>query len=134
MPIVRRSRTDIARKRLLTELAAGSAPSEEQIERWADEDGSALTDVELADMVPVYPPPAPADVRALRARLGLSQSQFATMFGFTIDTVQQDQQGRRTPSGPASTLLRVIAREPQAVLRALDPRRARKASKVAASG
>ena len=62
-------------------------------------------------------------MRALRARLGLSQAQFALMFGLNLDTWQQYEQGRRVPSGPASTLLRVIAREPEAVLRALDPRR-----------
>jgi putative transcriptional regulator len=58
-------------------------------------------------------------VRALRTRLGLSQSQFALRFGFTIDTLQQYEQGRRTPSGPASTLLRVIDADPEAVIRAL---------------
>ena len=50
-------------------------------------------------------------MRALRARLNLSQSEFAQRFGFTIDTLQQYEQGRRVPSGPASTLLRAIGRE-----------------------
>jgi putative transcriptional regulator len=85
-----------------------------------------MTDEELAQAVPVYPPPKPEDVRALRARLELSQSQFALMFGFSVDTVQQYEQGRRVPSGPASTLLRVIAAEPEAVIRALDPHRERR--------
>jgi DNA-binding transcriptional regulator YiaG len=116
---------DIDRKKLLAELAARPQPSEEEIERHAAEDGDAWTDEELAEAVPVYPPPKPEQVRALRANLGLSQTQFALMFGFTVDTVQQYEQGRRVPSGPASTLLRVIAAEPEAVLRALDPRRAR---------
>ncbi len=61
-------------------------------------------------------------VRALRSRLGLSQAQFAQRFGFTVDTVQQYEQGRRTPSGPASTLLRVIDADPEAVIRALRVR------------
>jgi putative transcriptional regulator len=55
------------------------------------------------------------------------------MFGFSVDTVQQYEQGRRVPSGPASTLLRVIAAEPEAVLRALDPGRARQARSVTTS-
>jgi putative transcriptional regulator len=48
----------------------------------------------------------------------LSQVQFARRFGFTLDTAQQDEQGRRRPSGPASTLLRVIEANPEAVVRA----------------
>jgi putative transcriptional regulator len=126
MSIVRRTRADVDREKLLADLAARPQPSEEQIERWAEEDGGAMTDEELAQAVPVYPPPKPEDVRALRARLELSQTQFALMFGFSVDTVQQYEQGRRVPSGPASTLLRVIAAEPEAVIRALDPHRARR--------
>jgi DNA-binding transcriptional regulator YiaG len=126
MPIARRIRDDIDREKLLADLAARPQPSEEEIDRWAAEDGDAWTDQESADAVPVYPPPKPEDVRALRARLELSQSQFALMFGFSVDTVQQYEQGRRVPSGPASTLLRVIAAEPEAVIRALDPHRARR--------
>jgi putative transcriptional regulator len=128
MPTVRRPQADVDREELLAELASRPQPTEEQIERWAEEDGGALTDEQLGQMVPVYPPPKPDEIRALRARMGLSQAQFATMFGFSIDTWQQYEQGRRVPSGPASVLLRVIAREPEAVVRALDPRRARKAA------
>jgi DNA-binding transcriptional regulator YiaG len=133
MPIVRRTPGDIDREKLLAELAARPQPSEEEIERHAAEDGGALTDEELAEAVPVYPPPRPEQVRALRARLGLSQMQFALMFGFSVDTVQQYEQGRRVPSGPASTLLRVIAQEPEAVIRALDPHRARRRASVQTS-
>jgi putative transcriptional regulator len=78
----------------------------------------------LAEAEPVYPPPSPAQVRALRVKLGLSQAQFARRFGFTLDTLQQYEQGRRRPSGPASTLLRVIEADPDAVVRALGLRRA----------
>jgi DNA-binding transcriptional regulator YiaG len=131
MAIVRHSRADIEREKLLAELAARPQPTEEQIEQWAVEDGDAWTDEQLARAIPVYPPPKPEQIRALRAQTGLSQWQFARMFGFSVDTLQQYEQGRRVPSGPASTLLRVIAMEPEAVLRALDPRRARQ--RVAAS-
>jgi putative transcriptional regulator len=134
MAIVWPSRADIDRKKLLAELAARPQPSEEQIERWAIEDGDAWTDEQLAQAVPVYPPPKPDQIRALRARTGLSQSQFARMFGFNIDTFQQYEQGRRVPSGPASTLLRIIAMEPEAVLRALDPRRARQRAAAPTGG
>jgi putative transcriptional regulator len=121
MPIVRRSSADIDRDKLIAELAAQPRPSEEEIDRQAAEDDSAWTDEELARAVLVYPPPTAEQIKDLRRRLGLSQVQFARRFGFTVDAVQQYEQGRRVPSGPASTLLRVIASDPDAVVRALAP-------------
>ena len=64
-------------------------------------------------------PPATVDVRGIRERLHLSQSEFAARFGFTIAAVQQWEQGRRLPHGPARVLLTIIDREPNAVRRAL---------------
>jgi putative transcriptional regulator len=123
MTIARRSMSGIDAPRLLAELAASRPRTEAEIDAEAAEDGDAWSDEDLASAVTVYPPPTPEQVRALRAKLGLSQAQFALRFGFTIDTVQQYEQGRRRPSGPASTLLRVIEAEPEAVIRALQPRR-----------
>jgi len=117
--MVRKSRADIDMPKILAELAASRPRTEEEIEVEAEEDGGAMTDEELATAVLVYPPPTPEQVRALRARLQLSQAEFALRFGFSVDTVQQYEQGRRVPSGPATTLLRVIECDPDAVLRAL---------------
>jgi hypothetical protein len=72
MPIVRRTRADIDKAKLLAELLGQPQPTEEEIEAQAAEDGDAWTDEELADAEPVYPPPSPEQVRALRAKLGLS--------------------------------------------------------------
>jgi putative transcriptional regulator len=119
MPIVRRARDDIDKAKLLAELATRPRPTEEEVEAQASEDGDAWTDEELGNAEPVRPPPSPEQVRALRAKLGLTQAQFARRFGFTLDTVQQYEQGRRRPSGPASTLLQVIEADPEAVIRAL---------------
>ena len=70
-------------------------------------------------------PEAVEDVRALRTRLGLSQDAFAARFGFSVDAIRQYESHRRIPTGPIRTLLRVIAREPDAVIRALaDSRQA----------
>jgi len=55
----------------------------------------------------------------LRRRLGLSQSRFAAIFGFSPKTIRNWEQGIRHPEGPARVLIRVIEREPEAVLRAL---------------
>jgi putative transcriptional regulator len=109
--------------KVLAELATRRQPSDEEIEAQAIEDEDAWTDEELAKAEAISPPPSPEQVRKLRARLGLSQAQFARRFGFTLDTVQQYEQGRRRPSGPASTLLRVIAADPESVERALRFRR-----------
>jgi hypothetical protein len=69
---VRRTRADIGKARLVAELATRPRLSEDEIDAQAIEDGDAWTDVELADAEPVDPPPSPGQVRALRARLGLT--------------------------------------------------------------
>ena len=61
----------------------------------------------------------PDDVKAIRARLGLSQSEFAVMIGVSLSTLQNWEQGRRHPEGPARALLKVAAAEPEAVAKAL---------------
>ena len=59
------------------------------------------------------------DVAVVRARLGLSQPEFARLLGVGLGTLRHWEQGRRRPTGAARVLLRVAAREPQAVLRAV---------------
>ena len=61
----------------------------------------------------------PVDVRAIRNKLGLSQADFATMIGVSVATLQNWEQGRRRPEGPAQALLKVAAANPQAVVDAL---------------
>lgn len=61
----------------------------------------------------------PTDVKAVRAKLGQSQTEFALMIGVSVATLRNWEQGRRTPDGPALALLRVAARDPQAVVAAL---------------
>jgi putative transcriptional regulator len=63
--------------------------------------------------------PEAYDVRKMRTRMKLSQKEFAARFGFSSDSIQNWEQGRRIPDGPARTLLAVIAHEPKAVERAL---------------
>ena len=55
------------------------------------------------------------DVRQVRRRLKLSQSQFAARFGFAPASVRNWEQGRTRPDGPARILLAVIAKHPEAV-------------------
>jgi putative transcriptional regulator len=63
--------------------------------------------------------PRRVDVKAIRARLAMTQDQFASTFGFTLHAVRNWEQGKRTPEGAARVLLTVISREPAAVVRAL---------------
>jgi putative transcriptional regulator len=62
---------------------------------------------------------APVDVKAIRQRLGKSQAEFARMIGVSVATLQNWEQGRRRPEGPARALLKVAAINPEAVAAAL---------------
>ena len=55
-------------------------------------------------------------VAEIREKMGLSQSRFATLLGVSVRTLQDWEQGRRTPSGAARTLLLVAEKNPQAIL------------------
>jgi putative transcriptional regulator len=61
----------------------------------------------------------PPDIKNVRMRLHVSQSEFALMIGVSLRTLQNWEQGRRRPEGPAKALLRIASRNPQAVLDAL---------------
>jgi len=61
----------------------------------------------------------PMDVTRIRRRLRVSQSQFALLLGVSKSTLQNWEQGRRQPEGPAKALLRVVDKNPKAVLEAL---------------
>ena len=63
--------------------------------------------------------PEEIDVKAIRQKVKMSQSEFANMFGFSKRTLEHWEHGRRVPTGPARAFLTVIAREPDAVRRAL---------------
>ena len=64
--------------------------------------------------------PAKVDVKAVRQRTGLTQAEFAAKFAISLGTLRHWERGDRTPRGTALVLLNVIAREPRAVMRALD--------------
>jgi putative transcriptional regulator len=55
------------------------------------------------------------DVREVRRKMGLSQAQFATKFGFPPATLRNWEQGRSRPDAPTRVLLAVIAKHPEAV-------------------
>ena len=61
----------------------------------------------------------PIMVRSIRLKLHASQAAFAHMIGVSIDTLQNWEQGRRRPDGPALALLKVAEINPRAVIKAL---------------
>jgi putative transcriptional regulator len=61
----------------------------------------------------------PADVKAVRGKLGASQSELALMMGISVATLRNWEQGRNNPEGPALALLRVAQRSHREVIAAL---------------
>jgi putative transcriptional regulator len=89
------------------------AMTEEDIERniASDPDASPITEAEGVAL----------RVQHVRKRTGLSQAQFAGRFGIPVGTLRDWEQARSTPDATALSYLRVIERDPQAVIRALEP-------------
>lgn len=119
MPTAPHSRSELDLAKL--DWARVDATTEDEISRQAADPDTAplFSAAEILAAGRRIEPGAAEDVRALRLRLGLSQEAFAARFGFTVDAIRQYESHRRRPTGPARTLLRVIAREPDAVIRAL---------------
>lgn len=61
----------------------------------------------------------PMDVKAIRKKTGLSQARFAIIMGVSVRTLQNWEQGHRTPQGPAVSLLRIVEYDPQIALKAI---------------
>jgi putative transcriptional regulator len=63
--------------------------------------------------------PPQVDVKAVRERTGLTQEEFAATFAISLGALRHWERGDRKPRGTALVLLNVIAKDPQAVLRAV---------------
>lgn len=57
-----------------------------------------------------------ASISGIRERTGLSQMKFAELLGVSVRTLQDWEQGRRSPSGAARTLLLIAAKNPDAIV------------------
>lgn len=60
------------------------------------------------------------EVKSIRDRLGVSQEKFALILGVSKRTVENWEQGRRHPTGPARSLLRLVDADPEHALQALN--------------
>jgi len=80
-------------------------------------DGSMRRRIVLADGTVEKDEVVAAADAALTARAGtgMSQAQFARLIGVSVRTLQEWEQGRKRPSGPAATLLKIVARDPRVV-------------------
>jgi putative transcriptional regulator len=76
---------------------------------------------------------ADPDVAEVREIYGLSQTKFAGLLGISVRTLQNWEQRRRKPEGPARVLLRVAARHPEAVLDVVKEESKRKLRPTAAA-
>ena len=59
------------------------------------------------------------EVRNVREQTGLSQVRFAKLIGVSKRTLENWEQGRRAPTGPARALLKILATDPEGAVRAL---------------
>ena len=59
------------------------------------------------------------DAKAVREQIGLSQSEFAQLMHVSIKTLQNWEQHRRNPTGPAAALLKIVTTAPDVALKAL---------------
>ena len=99
-----------------TDWAKFDAMTEEEVTEAAlsDPDNPPLTDEELARLRRVENP------KEIRQKLNLTQEQFAAEFEIPLGTLRDWEQGVRVPDTAARSYLRVIAKNPRAVLEALS--------------
>jgi putative transcriptional regulator len=98
-----------------TDWARLDAMTEEEIEANAlsDPDNPPISDEELKRFRRVPNP------QRIRAGLNLTQEEFSEQFQIPLGTLRDWEQGKKWPDSAARALLRVIEKEPEAVLRAL---------------
>jgi putative transcriptional regulator len=63
------------------------------------------------------------DVKSIRTKFGISQSEFASLLGISVRTLENWEQGHRAPKGPARVLLKVAEAHPEVVWEVVKPKR-----------
>lgn len=102
---IRASRPEVDRAKV-------AATTEEDIRRHQIEDGEDPD----APLPPFQPVP---NVRAIRAKLRMTQDAFAKAIGVPVATVRNWEQSRTGMDPAVQSLLRIVEREPEAAMRAL---------------
>ena len=109
---IRKSLADIRTSRPAIDRARMATTPESEILRQMAEDGEQ-PEGELPAYAPVLP------VQAVRRQLGMTQEQFAAALRIPLPTLRNWEQGRTLPDPAARALLTIVAKEPEAALRAL---------------
>ena len=74
--------------------------------------GKAIRGVRVTEMTE-------PDIRGIREAAKISQTQFAKLIGVNVRTLQNWDQNRTRPTGPARALLKIVASNPKAAIEAL---------------
>ena len=61
----------------------------------------------------------PPDVKSVREGIGLTQPEFARLMRVSVKTLQNWEQHRRNPTGPAAALLRIVSTHPEVAIKSL---------------
>lgn len=109
---IRKSLAQIKAARPTIDRTKMAAASEEEIHRQMEQDGHSA-DGDAIHYEPVLP------VRMVRKQLGMTQEEFAAALRIPLPTLRNWEQGRTSPDPAARALLTIVAREPEAALRAL---------------
>jgi len=109
--MARRSLADIMDGEADLDVETLAATTDADIRRYKAEDG-------FADM-PFGPARPVLTAAEVRGRLGLTQAAFARALQIPVATLRNWEQNRKLPDPAARSLLNAVAREPEAVLRAL---------------
>lgn len=96
-------------------LADAMTAEERHAAAMADPDCRPMTEAEW------HAAPRVPQISVIRRVMKLSQEEFATRYRIPLGTLRDWEQGRKEPDAAARAYLRVIAREPEAVSRALAP-------------
>lgn len=84
----------------------------------------ATTETEIARQIALDDTNAMLDsarfARRVRKRLGLSQAEFSQRIDVSLETIRNWEQGKRSPTGAAKALLKILDKAPEAALAALD--------------
>jgi DNA-binding transcriptional regulator YiaG len=92
------------------------------VELSASDSNALLSELSLAGVDASVIGAPDVDVKKIRERIGLSQSDFAARYPFELDTIQNWEQGRNQPDSVSRTLLKVIEENPAVVERVLTKR------------
>ena len=99
--------------------AALDAMTDEDIARQIAENPDAAPDPTDPEVAKHFRPVPDPDVRLIRATLDMTEARFAHALNVPVATIRDWEKGRRQPSGPALTLLRLFERDPATMARLL---------------